>query len=54
MFKHHAASIEKLKAKMANRADILALLISGSIAHGFAKASSDVDMMLAVAVYGGQ
>ncbi|MGG6314210.1 hypothetical protein [Paenibacillus macerans] len=48
MFKHHAESIEKLKAKLAAREDILALLISGSIAHGFAKASSDVDVMIIV------
>lgn len=48
MFKHHAESIEKLKAKLADREDILALLISGSIAHGFAKASSDVDVMMVV------
>ncbi len=48
MYAHHAKSIEKLKAKLATREDILALLVSGSIAHGFAKPSSDVDVMIVV------
>lgn len=48
IFTHHAESIEKLTAKLSQREDVLALLISGSIAHGFAKPSSDVDIMIVV------
>lgn len=48
MYPHHAKSIKKLTDKLAAREDTLALLITGSIAHGFAKASSDVDVMIVV------
>lgn len=48
MLEHHEQAINKFKEKMSGREDILALLVSGSIAHGFAKASSDVDVMLIV------
>ncbi|KAM7197443.1 hypothetical protein V8F20_006588 [Naviculisporaceae sp. PSN 640] len=46
MFEHHAASVEVIKAHFEADSDVLALLLTGSIAHGFAKADSDVDMLV--------
>ncbi|KAM7210816.1 hypothetical protein V8F06_013796 [Rhypophila decipiens] len=46
MFPHHAASIEVIKSHFETLPDVLALLLTGSIAHGFAAADSDVDVLV--------
>lgn len=48
MYKHHAETIERISQKLQAREEILALLIGGSIAHGFAAEESDVDIMIVV------
>lgn len=49
MFKHHKETIDNLVAHLKNQEDeILALLVTGSIAHGFATEKSDVDVMFIV------
>lgn len=48
MYKHHKETIEKIVYKLKDRSDILGILVGGSIAHGFAKESSDVDIMIIV------
>jgi predicted nucleotidyltransferase len=45
---HHRATIERATARLRARDDVLAVLVGGSIAHGFATASSDVDLMIVV------
>jgi len=45
---HHAATIDKLIAHFAPRPEVEAILLVGSIAHGFARPQSDVDIMLVV------
>ncbi|KAK3314178.1 hypothetical protein B0H66DRAFT_373170 [Apodospora peruviana] len=46
MYDHHAASIENIKAYFTQDEDVLALLLTGSIAHGFEKLDSDVDVLV--------
>lgn len=48
MFKHHNDSIRNITDKLEKDPAVQALLIGGSIAHGFQKASSDVDIMIIV------
>lgn len=45
---HHASSIENLVAAFEPDPAILALVLTGSIAHGFAKADSDIDVAIVV------
>jgi Polymerase beta, Nucleotidyltransferase len=49
MYQHHSESIEKIKAYFEAIPDVQALLLGGSIAHGFETPSSDVDIMIIVA-----
>lgn len=49
MYKHHAETIDRVTQKLKAREEILALLVGGSIAHGFAAEDSDVDIMIVVA-----
>lgn len=46
MHPHHVASIEKIKAHFEQEPDVLALLLTGSIAHGFETPQSDVDILI--------
>ena len=46
---HHASSIENLIAAMEPDPSVLALLLTGSIAHGFARPDSDIDVAIVVA-----
>lgn len=46
MHKHHAESIENTKKYFLANSSALALLLSGSIAHGFEDADSDVDILI--------
>ncbi|WP_374403949.1 nucleotidyltransferase domain-containing protein [Niveibacterium sp.] len=45
---HHAATIDRVIARFAAQADVEAILLVGSIAQGFARPQSDVDVMLVV------
>ncbi|KAK4125368.1 hypothetical protein N657DRAFT_680090 [Parathielavia appendiculata] len=46
MYPHHASTIQNTTAYFSSNPDVLALLLSGSIAHGFATETSDVDMLI--------
>ena len=46
MHPHHSQSIQNVKEYFQRDQEVLALLLSGSIAHGFESASSDVDIMI--------
>ena len=48
MHPHHSQSIENVKEYFQRDPEVQALLLSGSIAHGFESAASDVDMMIFV------
>ena len=45
---HHRAAIERLVARLEPDTDILALLLAGSLAHGYARTDSDIDVMVLV------
>lgn len=45
---HHRATIERATARLQARDDVLGVLVGGSIAHGFATATSDVDVLIVV------
>jgi predicted nucleotidyltransferase len=45
---HHEAAIDRVVARCERDDSILAVLLAGSIAHGFASPDSDVDIMLVV------
>lgn len=48
MFPHHAQTIERLVAAFEPNPDVLALILGGSIAHGFARPDSDVDVTIVI------
>lgn len=48
MLPHHSQSIQNVKEYFQRDPEIQALLLSGSIAHGFQSSSSDVDIMIFV------
>jgi predicted nucleotidyltransferase len=48
VFEHHRTTIDRAAARLGARDDVLAVLVGGSIAHGFATASSDVDLLIVV------
>lgn len=43
---HHSKAIDDFLAKYAARDEFVAILLVGSLAHGFAKVSSDIDIIL--------
>lgn len=49
MKKHHQESIEKFLERYPKNSSILAILLGGSIAHGFEKPDSDIDVFILVA-----
>jgi hypothetical protein len=49
MFSHHSQTIQNVKEYFQHDPEVQALLLSGSIAHGFESATSDVDIMIFVA-----
>lgn len=49
MEEHHRRALEKFVNLYKNDPLILAVLLGGSVAHGFATATSDLDVMLIVA-----
>ena len=48
MYPHHIQSIQNVTEYFQRDPEVLALLLGGSIAHGFETASSDVDLMIFV------
>ena len=48
MYEHHRATIDRAVARLQARDDVLGVLVGGSIAHGFATATSDVDLLIVV------
>lgn len=48
MYAHHHETIQRVTDYFAAQPSVEALLLGGSIAHGFAQASSDVDLMIIV------
>ena len=46
MHPHHSQTIQNVKEYFERDPEVLALLLSGSIAHGFESATSDVDIMI--------
>lgn len=48
MYENHAKGIEKLTKIFENEDSTLAVIIGGSIAHGTAKESSDIDVMIVI------
>lgn len=48
MFKHHEESIRKVTERFRSKENVLGLIVGGSIAHGFAKENSDVDIMIVI------
>lgn len=45
---HHAETIQKTRDYFAQQPGVMALLLGGSLAHGFATPESDVDVMIVV------
>jgi len=48
MYAHHAASIQKLVEYFRTVSEVDAVILGGSIAHGFASPESDIDLMIIV------
>ena len=48
MYPHHSQTIQNVKEYFESDPDVQALLLSGSIAHGFETPTSDVDIMIFV------
>jgi predicted nucleotidyltransferase len=48
MFKHHAETIDNILVKLRATKGVQAVLLGGSIAHGFESKDSDVDIMIVV------
>lgn len=48
MYPHHQESIERAAAHFRTDPEVLALILAGSIAHGFAAPTSDVDVLIVV------
>lgn len=48
MFKHHEETISNITKKLRKKDDILAVIVCGSIAHGFETELSDVDIMIVI------
>ncbi|HUX42197.1 MAG TPA: nucleotidyltransferase domain-containing protein [Rectinemataceae bacterium] len=47
-FEHHEASLKRAVEHFAKDGEVLALILGGSIAHGYATSSSDIDLMILV------
>lgn len=46
MYNHHKTAIEAITNKLKLREEVIGIIIGGSVAHGFAKENSDIDLML--------
>lgn len=48
MYLHHAETVARIAEKFAHQQDVLAILLTGSVAHGFARKNSDIDIAIIV------
>jgi predicted nucleotidyltransferase len=48
MYQHHKETIKNVTERFIKNNEVLGLIISGSLAHGFAKEDSDVDIMIVI------
>jgi|CXWL01.1.fsa_nt_gi predicted nucleotidyltransferase len=48
MYSQHAETVSNIVAHFANHEDVLAVLLTGSVAHGFSRENSDVDIAIIV------
>lgn len=48
MYAHHRETIERVTDKLKADPEVLAVIVGGSIAHGFATETSDVDILIVV------
>lgn len=48
LWNHHRDTIERVHARFHADPDVIGLLLTGSLAHGFATASSDVDIVIVI------
>jgi predicted nucleotidyltransferase len=48
VYPHHAETIQRAVERFRNDPEVLALLLGGSVAHGFARQDSDIDVMVIV------
>lgn len=48
MFEHHSTTLARVADHFSRDPEVIALLLGGSIAHGFCTAESDVDVMIVV------
>ncbi|WP_028591754.1 nucleotidyltransferase domain-containing protein [Paenibacillus massiliensis] len=48
MYLHHQEAITVITNKLKTREDVLGIIVGGSVAHGYAKEDSDIDLMLVV------
>ena len=48
MHPHHRAAVERVTERLRADPEVQALLLAGSIAHGFAREDSDVDLLVVV------
>ncbi|OMD34074.1 nucleotidyltransferase domain-containing protein [Paenibacillus odorifer] len=46
MYPHHQAAIDAITNKLKARPDVQGIIIGGSVAHGFANETSDIDIMI--------
>lgn len=46
MYPHHSRSIQNVTEYFQRDPEVLALLLSGSIAHGFESPASDIDILI--------
>ncbi len=48
MYPHHQDTLANVERAFADDPEVIALLVGGSIAHGFARETSDVDIMIVI------
>jgi hypothetical protein len=48
LYPHHQESIQRVRAYFQEQPEVLAVLLGGSLAHGFAQETSDIDIMIIV------
>ncbi|GAB4126383.1 MAG: hypothetical protein OHK0050_39140 [Roseiflexaceae bacterium] len=48
MLPHHQAAVARVTAYFADQTEVLGLLLGGSVAHGFARPNSDIDILIIV------
>jgi predicted nucleotidyltransferase len=48
MLPHHQAAVARVTAYLADQTEVPGLLLGGSVAHGFARPNSDIDILIIV------